>query len=172
MIGDFLYVFPTKNLCINEISGKHKFVYEHPTLKKGIFVNGDEIHHVHIENTLNENYLFVQNDDCVMISVKGGQCDYVIFNSEQIHFVEIKATDENLKNHKQKIYKQLENTFKYYKDFLEKFENKFALACFESINKRGYTKRKIPQSSKSEKKLLFKMKYNIELLEGNFIKFD
>ena len=49
---------------------------------------------------------------------------------------------------------------------------KEALAVFESVNPRGYTKRKVPQSSNSEKKVLFKTKYNITLLEGNYIKFE
>lgn len=172
MIIDFLEVFPSKDSCINLISEKHIFVYEDSTSKKGIFVKANEVHHIHIQNDIDDDCFFVQNDDCVMISEKGGQCDYVIFNSEKLYFVEVKATDANLKTHKQKMYKQLENTFKFYKNFLEKFENKFALACFENINPRGFTKRKIPQSSKSEKKLLFKMKYDIELLEGNYIGFD
>jgi Holliday junction resolvase-like predicted endonuclease len=175
MIESFLEVFPSREKCVTEISNKHSFVYEHPDLKKGVFVNDNEIFHVHIENDSFENYHFVQNDDCVMKSVKGGQCDYVVFNKEIIHFIEVKASKGTLKtisSLKKDVYKQLENTFKFYMDFLEKFENRFALACFENVNHRGYTKRKIPQSSKSEKKLLFKMKYNIELLEGNFIKFD
>lgn len=172
MIASLLEFFSSRETCVTEISNKHSFVYEHPDLKKGVFVKANEIHHIHIQNELDINYFFIQNDDCVMINEKGGQCDYVIFNNVKLHFVEVKATDSNLKVHKQKMYKQLENTFKFYKFFLEKFENRFALACFENINHRGYTKRKIPQSSKSEKKLLFKMKYNIELLEGNYIKFD
>ncbi|WP_288244295.1 hypothetical protein [uncultured Chryseobacterium sp.] len=113
MIDNFITVFSGKELCINEISEKHKFVYDHPVLKKGIFVNGDEVFHVHIENDGKENYHFVQNDECVMLSVKGGQCDFVLFNSDVIHFVEVKATNDNLSTHKKKIYKQLENTFKY-----------------------------------------------------------
>lgn len=172
MIAEFISVFPDKYSCVIEIMDKHRFAYDDETLKYGIFVSADELYHVHIENKTIENYHFVQNDNCLMINEKGGQCDFVIFNSNKIHFIEIKGTDKNKANHRKKIYNQLENTFKYYKEFLEKFEFKIALACFESLNKRGYTKRKIPQSSNSEKKILFKNKYDINLFEGNYVKFD
>lgn len=172
MINEFSLFFEDKDLCITEILDKHTFVFEDEKSKKGVFVKDNEIYHVHIENLKKEIFHFIQNDDCVMVNVKGGQCDYVIFNIEHIHFIEVKATNQNLKAHKQKLYKQLENTFKYYKEFSEKFETRYALVCFESINPKGYTKRKVPQSSNSEKKLIFKTKYNVELLEGNYIKFE
>ena len=172
MINEFEKNFIGKDSCIVEIVDKHKFVYEDEILKKGVFVKASEPYHIHVENNLNESYHFVQNDDCVMKSVKGGQCDYVLFNSKTIHFVEVKATNQNLKTHKQKLYKQLENTFIHYKEFYENFSERFALVCFENINQRGYTKRKIPQSSNSEKKLLFNMKYKINLIEGNYLKFE
>lgn len=172
MIAEFNNVFPLKNLCCTEISDIHKFAYDDEVLKTGVFVEANEIYHVHIENTTTENYHFVQNDNCVMLSEKNGQCDFVVFNSNKIHFIEIKATKDNKANHRKKIYKQLENTFKCYNEFLEKFEIKEALAVFESVNPRGYTKRRVPQSSNSEKKVLFKTKYNITLLEGNYIRFE
>ena len=172
MIVEFNDIFVGTDSCVNEIVDKHKFILEDDTLMKGVFVNANELHHIHIENKILENYFFVQNDDCVMKSISGGQCDYVIFNSKNIHFVEVKATNQNLKTHKQKLYKQLENTFKFYKDFLEKFEMKFALVCFEHKNQNGYTKRKVPQSSLSEKKVLFKTNYNVDLFEGNYISFE
>ena len=75
MIIDFLEVFPSKDSCINLISEKHIFVYEDSTLKKGIFVKANEVHHIHIQNDIDDDCFFVQNDDCVMISEKGGQCD-------------------------------------------------------------------------------------------------
>jgi Holliday junction resolvase-like predicted endonuclease len=172
MINEFDHLFENTESCRTEIVDKHTFVYEDEISKKGVFVQDNEVYHVHIENLRKESFHFIQNDDCVMKSIKGGQCDYVVFNNENIHFVEVKATNQNLKTHKQKLYKQLENTFKYYKGFTEKFETKHALVCFESINPRGYVKRKIPQSSNSEKKVLFKMLYNIELVEGNYIKLE
>lgn len=172
MIAEFRNVFPEKNLCCSEITEKHTFAYDDEVSKKGIFVEADKLYHVHIENNVNENYHFVQNDNCVMLSEKNGQCDFVIFNSFKIHFIEIKATKDNKASHRKKIYKQLENTFKHYREFLENFEMKDALAVFESVNPRGYTKRKIPQSSISEKKVLFKTKYDIDLYEGNYIKFE
>jgi len=172
MIAEFNDIFPLKELCSVEISDRHKFAYDDEASKKGIFVSGNEIYHVHLENAMNENYHFVQNDNCVMLSEKNGQCDFVVFNSNKINFIEIKATKDNRANHRKKIYKQLENTFKQYKEFLENFDHKEALAVFESVNPRGYTKRKVPQSSASEKKVLFKLKYNIDLFEGNYILFD
>lgn len=172
MINEFDHLFESTELCRIEVFNRHTFVYENEISKKGIFVLDSEVYHVHIENLNKKSFHFIQNDDCVMKSIKGGQCDYVIFNNEHIHFIEVKATNQNLKTHKQKLYKQLENTFKYYKEFIEKFETKYALVCFESINPRGYVKRRIPQSSNSEKKILFKMLYNIELVEGNYIKLE
>lgn len=172
MISEFSKLSSTEISCVIKIVHKHTFVYEDPISKKGVFVNADVIHHIHIENENDEGFYFVQNDDCVMINERGGQCDYIVFNNKELHFVEVKATNENLKTHKKKLYKQVENTFRYYKDFLDIFENKFALVCFESVGPRGYTKRKIPQASKSEKVILFKLKYNVNLQEGNYIKFE
>lgn len=172
MIHEFNLFFENKTSCVTEILDRHSFVLEDEKSKKGVFVKNSEIYHIHIENLRKENFYFIQNDDCIMVNVKGGQCDYIVFNSENIHFVEVKATSQNLKEHRKKMYKQLENTFKYYKGFYEKFDIKYALMCFESINPKGYTKRRIPQSSKSEKKVLFKTKYNVDLFEGNYIKLE
>ncbi|MCT3833953.1 hypothetical protein HZQ12_10450 [Elizabethkingia anophelis] len=174
MKDKFLDFFSDREICIFEILKEHTFIYEDEISKKGKFVEANEKYHVHIQkkNTSDINCHFVQNDDCVMINYIGGQCDYVFFNEKDIHFVEVKGTHQNLKVHKKKLYNQLENTFKFYQSFLGLFTNKFALVCFESVNSRGYIKRRIPQSSKSEKNKLFKRNYGINLLEGNYIKFE
>lgn len=93
MINQIQDAFPNivENGCLSLVESKHTFVYEHPELKKGVFVNATEKYHLHIENKTNTSFHFIQNDDCVMRNVKGGQCDYVVFNDFSIYFTEIKA---------------------------------------------------------------------------------
>lgn len=79
MIDSFLTDFPDKLTCSQEVLDKHIFIYDDPVLKKGTFVNADESFHVHIQNERSGSYYFIQNDECIMLSVKGGQCDFVLF---------------------------------------------------------------------------------------------
>ena len=169
MINQILEAFPQiENNCLTAIMDKHTFVFEDPNLKKGVFVSANEKYHLHIQNNINSQYHFIQNDDCVMKSVKGGQCDYVIFNDYCIYFTEIKATNENLSIRRREGLKQLENTIKFYLKQIESFnlETKNALICFEK------SKRIAPQASVSSKRKEFKNKYQINLQEGNYIEFN
>lgn len=169
MIHQLREAFPEIEVnCLKTITNKHTFVFENQILKKGVFVNANENFHLHIENKTNSYFYFVQNDDCVMKSVKGGQCDYVIGNNQSLFFTEIKVATGNLANHRKEAYLQLENTFKYYSKKIN-FENNFhlnALICFPK------KKRIAPQPSKSTKKKEFKIKYQINLEEGNYILFE
>ena len=103
-----------------------------------------------------------------MKNVKGGQCDYVVFNDFSIYFTEIKATKENLSVRRKEGLKQLENTIKFYLKQIDKLEIEYknALICFDN------SKRIAPQASKSTKRKEFKTKYQIDLQEGNYIQFD
>ena len=169
MIDQIREAFPNiEEECLTTIVNKHSFVFEDPNSKKGVFVEANEKHHLHIQNNTNSQYHFIQNDDCVMKSVRGGQCDYVIFNDFSIYFTEIKATKENLSIRRKEGLKQLENTIKYYLKKVDSInlENKNAIICFDN------SKRIAPQASVSTKRKEFKMKYQIDLQEGNYISFD
>lgn len=169
MINQLREAFPLiETHCLTSITDKHTFVFEDQILKKGVFVNANEKYHFHIQNNTNLQLHFIQNDDCVMKSIKGGQCDYVIFNDFCIYFTEIKATNENLSIRRKEGLKQLENTIKYYLKKIESIdlESKNAIICFDN------KKRIAPQASVSSKRKEFKVKYQINLQEGNYISFE
>ncbi len=167
MIDLIKNVFPEIENCITTFDDKHIYVFEENNLKKGVFVNKFNISHLHIENKTNSNFHFIQNDDCVMSNVKGGQCDYVIFNSKDFHFVDVKVAKGSIANHSKKGYSQIENTFKYYSNKIIFSENclLYGLVCFPS-------KRRIIKSSESTKRKEFKLKYKIDLKIGNYILFE
>ena len=164
---EILEIFPhiIENGCLIELSQKHTFIFDD---KKGRFVEATEKYHLHIENQTNEDVIFIQNDDCVMKDIKGGQCDYVIFNDSYIFFCEIKATNENLSNNRKKALEQLKNTilFYYKKGLFETKEHKIALITFEK------RKRIAPQASASSSRKEFRDIYNVDLQEGNYILFE
>jgi hypothetical protein len=167
MIDLITEAFPEIDNCLSVFTAKHSFVYEDNELKKGVFVSDFQPKHLHIENKTNSNFHFIQNDDCIMNNVKGGQCDYVIFNSKDFHFVDVKVAKDNFANHRKTAYSQIENTFKYYSNKIDFPENclLYGLVCFPS-------KRRIIKSSESTKRKEFKIKYKIDLKIGNYILFE
>jgi hypothetical protein len=165
MINQLQETFPQIEIdCLTTITVKHTFVYE---AEKAVFVSDRDKHHLHIENKTNTHFYFIQNDDCVMKTVKGGQCDYVICNNQSVYFTEIKVATGNLANHRKEAYSQLENTFKYYSKLIDfaTIEDLNALVCFPSP-------RRIVKASASTKRKEFKIKYRLNLKEGNYILFD
>jgi hypothetical protein len=165
MINQLREAFPQIEVdCLTTITDKHTFVFE---AEKAVFVSDRDKHHLHIENKTNTPFYFIQNDDCVMKTVKGGQCDYVICNNQNIYFTEIKVATGNLANHRKDAYSQLENTFKYYSNLIvfTTIESLNALVCFPSP-------RRIVKASASTKRKEFKVKYRLNLKEGNYISFD
>ncbi len=168
MINQLREAFPQIEVdCLTTITDKHTFVFEDQNLKKGVFVNANEKYHLHIQNNINSQYHFIQNDGCVMKSVKGGQCDYVICNNQVICFTEIKVAEGNYANHRKDAYNQLENTFKHYSNLIDFsiIENLNALVCFPSP-------RRIVKASASTKRKEFKVNYRLNLQEGNYILFE
>ena len=94
MIEQLYEVFPQLNNCLSIFSDKHVYLFENNQSQKGEFVSGKQIYHLHIENKTNGQFYFLQNDDCIMINEKNGQCDYLIFNGNEINFTEIKVVKE------------------------------------------------------------------------------
>lgn len=165
MINQLREAFPQLEVdCLTTITDKHTFVFE---AEKGIFVSDKDKYHLHIENKTNIEFYFIQNDDCLMKTVKGGQCDYVFYNNQSFCFTEIKVAKGNLANHRKEAYYQLENTFKYYSKLINfsTIENLYALVCFPSS-------RRIIKASASTKRKEFKVKYRLNLQEGNYFSFE
>ncbi len=169
MIDRIQVAFPhiVENVCLSSINNKHTFVYEDNQQNKGVIVSDQNHYHLHIENNTNEYFHFLQNDGCIMNNIKGGQCDYVVLNSNSLHFVDAKIARGNYSSHRKDAYKQIENTYKYYSKRIDFPEDcyLFGMVCFPS-------KRRIVQSSKSTKRKEFIIKYNINLREGNYILFE
>lgn len=159
--------FPEIDSCIHIKTEKHSFIFEDNNLNKGIFVTDLQPKHLHIENKSNNNFYFIQNDDCVMKNIRGGQCDYIIFNSSNFHFIDVKVAKGNFSDHSSTAYKQIENTFKYYSKKIDFSVDilLYGLVCFPN-------KRRIVKSSESTKKKEFKTKYRIDLKVGNYILFE
>ncbi len=172
MIAQVQEFFPNivENLCLTSINNKHTFVFEDNQQNKGVFVSDKDTYHLYIENKTNDYFHFLQNDGCIMNNIEGGQCDYVIFNSKDFHFIDVKVTiskSADFTNHRKKAYNQIENTYKHYSNKLN-FPNDlllYGLVCFPS-------RRRIIKSSSLIKKKEFKVKYNIDLNEGNYILFE
>ncbi len=169
MIDQIQTVFPhiVENICLSSINNKHTFVFEDNQQNKGVIVTDKDNYHLHIENKTNNYFYFLQNDGCIMSNVKGGQCDYIVLNSNSLHFVDAKIAKGNYSRHRKDAYKQIENTYRHYSEkinFPEDY-NLFAMVCFPS-------KRRIVQSSKSTKRKEFKIKYSVNLNEGNYILFE
>jgi hypothetical protein len=165
MMQQILKAFPQIEMnCLTTFTQKHVFVFE---AEKAIFVSDKVKHHLHIENKTHIDFYFIQNDDCVMKNIKGGQCDYVICNNDSIYFTEIKVAKGNLANHSKDAYNQLENTFLYYSNLIDFtfVENLNALVCFPNP-------RRIVKASASTKRKEFKIKYRINLQLGNYISFE
>lgn len=169
MIAQVQAAFPdiVENLCLTSINNKHTFVFEDNKQNKGVIVSDQDNYHLHIENNTNDYFHFLQNDGCVMKNIKGGQCDYVAFNSKDFYFIDAKIAKGNFSNHRKEAYNQIENTYKHYSDKINFPKDYFltGMVCFPS-------KRRIVQSSKSTKRKEFKVKYNIDLREGNYILFE
>ncbi|MEN9909865.1 MAG: hypothetical protein RLZZ540_3014 [Bacteroidota bacterium] len=165
MINKLKAAFPQIEIdCLTTINDKHTFIFE---AEKAVFVTAKDKFHLHIENKMNTEYYFIQNENCVMKTVKGGQCDYVICNNHSVHFTEIKVAKGNNANHRKDAYNQLENTFKYYSNLIDftSIENLNALVCFPRP-------RRIVRASASTKRKEFKVKYNLDLQESNYISFE
>ncbi|PIF33220.1 hypothetical protein CLU81_3801 [Flavobacterium sp. 9] len=149
--------------CLKTISDKHTFVFEAENV---LLVSSKESWHLHIENKLNTDFYFIQNDNCVMKTVKGGQCDYVICNNQEVFFTEVKVAKGNQANHRKDAYLQLENTFKHYSKLINfKPYSLNAVVCFPS-------RRRIVKASASTKRKEFKDSYKLNLIEGNYISFE
>lgn len=169
MIAQIREAFPQIENCLITFNDIHKYIFEDNNLKQGVFVNGTDIHHLYVENRTNSDIHFIQNDDCVMINVRKGQCDYVIFNSRDFHFIDVKVASSlaGLSNHRKKAYSQIENTYKHYAELIDFPMNCLlhGLVCFPS-------KRRIVKPSESTKRKEFKTKYNIDLQISNYILFE
>ena len=166
MINQIQEVFPNIDSCQSILNGNHTFIFEDNELNKGVFVSDKEKYHLHIENKTKTSFHFIQNDDCVMINVKGGQCDYIIFDSKDFYLIDVKVAKGNFSNHRTDAYSQIQNTYKFYSkkiDFIN--TNMFGLVCFPS-------KRRIIKPSASTKRKEFKTRYKIDLKEGNYILFE
>ena len=168
MINQIQEVFPRINTCLSTLNNNHTFIFEDNELKRGVIVSDNQKYHLHIENKSNSYFYFIQNDDCVMINIKNGQCDYVVFNSNDFYFIDVKDSKNSSRksNHRKKAYDQIENTYKFYSEEIDFSKiNLFGLVCFPS-------KRRIIKSSESTKRKEFKTKYKIDLKEENYILFD
>lgn len=170
MIDDLLSSFPNiiSNGCLKNIENEDSYIFENTEIKQGVFVTVNQKYHLHVQKTSNRNLYFIQNDDCVMNSDDGKQCDYILFNDNTVFFCEIKATNKNLSKRRKEALKQIENTIKFYfkKELFINHERKNALITFD--NKKTIA----PQASKSTKRKEFKVKYDVNLDEGNYILFE
>lgn len=86
--------------------------------------------HFFIDNPNKSSICFWKIDNCWLHSVKGGQCDFAVFNTQNFVLVDIKdVKTKNRKNAKTKAIEQLFNTLHILKErnFLPQTSEKYAI---------------------------------------------
>lgn len=156
------------NKCHQKTRKETFFVLENEK-NKGVLVNGTDEYHLAISNPRKTEIYLIQNEECVMHSKDGKQCDWILLNKDELYFIENKKVKNKSRkrNAKNEAYKQFESTFSFYSKAILRLgdKNLFAIVCFPS-------KLRVPSSSESTKKKEFRRKYNINLLVQNFIEFS
>lgn len=118
-----------------------------------------------LENEHSKEILFLENEYSIMKNEDSKKCDWVIFENNNIHFVESKDVKPRNRNKERKdATKQLVTTIEFYKSKVDLDSvSIFSQICFQS-------KSRIIKAGDQARKVLFKQ-YNSEFSEGNLIKF-
>lgn len=119
-----------------------------------------------LENENLREILFLENEYSIMKNEDSKKCDWVIFENNNIYFIESK--DVKLRGRKKEridATKQLITTIEFYKTKINlDTVTIFSQICFKSNSR-------IVKAGDQARKVLFKQ-YNSEFSEGNLIKFE
>mgnify|MGYP003438899324 FL=1 len=129
----------------------------------------NDVHQLKVSNQLRKNIIFVKIDKCLFHELKNEKkCDCILFDNSIVNFVEIKSTNKKGRsNARATAVLQLESTIKLLTFNEIEYSNltKKAVICFKNDNQYP-----IKASQKSQQ-AIFKIKYNVNLVEGNLISF-
>lgn len=105
-------------------------------------------------------------DGCLKFKKNQKKCDFAFWNNNNFYFVEIKDTISRSSGNKKNAVTQLEKTIDYFKSNAINFGNRIIYAVVSwSYNPA----RPLATASMNTHKFRMKLKYNIELQEGNQI---
>lgn len=131
-----------------------------------VFKQEDDYWNLAIQNDSNKTVIFIENEMYVMKDINSKKCDWVLLESNYIHFVESKdVKPRNRKKERKDAVKQLTATLDYYVSKLDLSTQSISvMICFKSASK-------IVKSGDQLRKLFFKETYDADFFEGNVIEY-
>lgn len=129
------------------------------------FKSEEEYWNLCLENENLKTILLLENENSVMKDADSKKCDWVLFENNNIYFIESKDVKPRNRNKERKdATKQLITSIEFYKSKIDLNSlSIFSQICFQS-------KSKVIKAGDQARKVLFKQ-YNSEFTEGNLIKF-
>lgn len=166
-IKQLLAHFPNleKDICYKTLKDP---VYYLEDIKDAItsFKFEEEYWNLCIENDNSKEILLLENEFSVMKNETSKKCDWVLFENNNLYFVESKDVKPRSRNKERKdAIKQLIATIEFYSSKIDlSTTNLFSQICFKSNS------RIIKTGDQARKKTF--SQYNSDFTEGNYISFD
>lgn len=154
-----------KDICYKRLKDS---VYYLEDVKDALtnFKSEEEYWNLCIENIISKEILLLENEFSVMKNESSKKCDWVLFQNNNLYFVESKDVKMRgrAKERKDAI-KQLIATIEFYNSKIDLSKTKlFSQVCFKSNSK-------IIKSGDQARKKIFSQ-YNSDFIEGNHIVFE
>ncbi len=166
-VEQLLAHFPNleKGVCYKNLTGS---VYYLEDIKDAVtsFKLEEEYWNLCIENNHSKEILLLENEFSVMKNETSKKCDWVLFENNNLYFVESKDVKPRSRNKERKdAIKQLIATIEFYSSKIDlSSKNLFSQICFKSNS------RIIKTGDQARKKIF--SQYNSDFTEGNYISFD
>lgn len=166
-IEQFLARFPNleKDICYKILKDS---VYYLEDIKDAItiFKIEEEYWNLCIDNNNSKEILLIENEFSVMKNEKSKKCDWVLFENNNLYFVESKDVKPRSRNKERKdAIKQLIATIEFYSSKIDLSTTQlFSQICFKSNSR-------IIKTGDQTRKKIFKQ-YNSDFTEGNYILFE
>jgi hypothetical protein len=130
------------------------------------FKSEEEYWNLCLENNNSKEILLLENEFCIMKNEVSKKCDWVLFENNNLYFVESKDVKPRSRNKERKdAIKQLIATIEFYNSKIDLSSTKlFSQVCFKSNSK-------IIKSGDQARKKIFSQ-YNSDFTEGNHIVFE
>lgn len=166
-IEKLLAHFPNleKNICYKTLNDH---VYYLEDIKDAItrFKLEKEYWNLCIENDNSKEILLFENEFSVMKNEKSKKCDWVLFENNNLYFIESKDVKPRSRNKERKdAIKQLIASIEFFSSKIDlSTTNLFSQICFKS-------KSRIIKTGDQARKKIFSQ-YNSDFTEGNYISFD
>lgn len=164
---EFISYFPNleKGICYKVLS-ETKYHIEDIKDAFTAFKKENEYWNLCIENSISKEFLLLENEFSVMKNEITKKCDWVLFQDNNLYFIESKDVKPRSRNKERKdAVKQLIATIEFYNSKIDLSSiNLFSQVCFKSNSK-------IIKSGDQARKKIFSQ-YNSDFNEGNYIEFE